>query len=105
MYITFYGPWVEYEGFAEQYYMTVCRYRGYWIVLETGWNRVGKPSEYSKYLYVPFHIGNFIESTPDGGKLFIYTEWEKYIQNHTIHPSTIVDGVPMLWWAKACALN
>jgi len=105
MHITLYGPWNKYNNYSEQYYMIVCRYRGYWLILETGWNRVGKPSQYSKFLYVPFHTGAFIENKPDNGKLFIYTDFKTYIRDCTINPSAIVDGVPMLWWATSCAIN
>jgi hypothetical protein len=105
MHITFYGPRMEYEGFSEQYFMTVCRYRGHWLILETGWDRVGKQSQYSKFIYAPFHFGSDIETRPDGGRIYIYTSWQKYIKDCTVHPSAIVDGVPMLWWASYCRLN
>ena len=104
MHITLYGSWNNYGDYAEQYFMVVYRHRGHWIILEQGWNRIGKPSEVSKFWYVPFHVGGFIQNI-QGGKAFIYTKWEKFIADCTIHPSAVVDGIPMLWWAKSCAIN
>ena len=102
MFITLFGPWEQHNGFSYQQFMAVDYRYNRWMVLQTGYNCIGKPSIVIEYCYNP-NAEQAIEVYASVYRAN-YGGLEAYLEDCSLKEEDLIDGIPNPSWALYCQL-